>query len=371
MGILTYTKWRTQVNNNQESMQGYVNYLLNYKYKGETAYERWLSLPGNEAGNVSEFVTYILERQQHVVQQHQLEPHQHAKIMGVKLYQDAVQVILDNGDNMPLSGVSSEQVVVHARSEQGDLLHLSSGEALMILNIKLEAVNTIQKIIVEGHGVFAQHKDGSQRRIGFGYKSLEVSDAFDQFRDVYIQASKVMIELTDGTTLPIGTITAEERELIVDYIINNKQELIVIYQDGEIKNMGTLKLPQGAGQQLAELMEHLSESTPFQELAAMYMWPFRQAARQLQYEGVEEGRLMVRSAEGEHHIYYRQEAIGHLALDEQHQLVVSLDNKQSIRLGRLETVGDRAVKQVHVVSNQLLIAVMEDGTVVELGKSDK
>ena len=78
---------------------------------------------------------------------------------------------------------------------------------------------------------------------------------------------------------------------------------------------------------------------------------------------------MVRSAEGEHHIYYRQEAIDHLALDEQHQLVVSLDNKQSIRLGRLETVGDRAVKQVHVVSNQLLIAVMEDGTVVELSES--
>lgn len=371
MGILTYTKWRTQVNNNQESIQGYVNYLLNYKYKGETAYERWQSLPGNEEGNVSEFVTYILERQQHVVMQHQLEPHQHAKIMGVKLYQDAVQVILDNGDNMPLSGVSSEQVVVHARSEQGDLLHLSSGETLMILNIKLEAVNTIQKIIAKGHGVFAQYEDGSQRRIGFGYKSLEVSDAFDQFRDVYIQASKVMIELTDGTTLPIGTITAEERELIVDYIINNKQELMVIYQDGKIKNMGTLKLPQGAGQQLSELMEHLSESMPFQELAAMYMWPFRQAASQLQYEGVEEGRLMVRSAEGEHHIYYRQEAISHLALDEQHQLVVLLDNKQSIHLGRLETVGDRAVKQLHVVSNQLLIAVMEDGTVVELGKSDK
>lgn len=156
-----------------------------------------------------------------------------------------------------------------------------------------------------------------------------------------------------------------------DKIINNKQELMVIYQDGEIKNMGTLKLPQGAGQQLSELMEHFSESTSFQELAAMYMRPFRQAASKLQYEGVEEGRLMVRSTEGEHHIYYKQEAIGHLALDEQHQLVVSLDNKQSIRLGRLEMVGDRAVKQLHVVSNQLLIAVMEDGTVVELGKSDK
>lgn len=49
--------------------------------------------------------------------------------------------------------------------------------------------------------------------------------------------------------------------------------------------------------------------------------------------------------------------------------MVSLDNKQSIRLGRLETVGDRAVKQLHVVSNQLLIAVMEDGTVVELSES--
>lgn len=369
MGILTYTKWRTQVNNHQESMQGYVNYLLNYKYKGETAYERWQSLPGNEAGNVSEFVTYILERQQHVVQQHQLKPHQHTKIMGLKLYQDVVQIILDNGNNMPLSGVSSEQVIVHTRSEQGDLLHLSSGEALMVLNIELEAVNTIQKIIAKNHGIFAQYEDGSQRRIGFGYKSLEVSVAFDQFRDVYIQASKVMIELTDGTTLPLGTITAEERELIVDYIINNKQELMVIYHDGEIKNMGTLKLPQGAGQQLSELMEHLSESTPFQELAAIYMWPFRQAASQLQYEGVEAGRLMIRSAEGEHHIYYRQEAIGHLALDEQHQLVVSLDHKQSIRLGRLETIGDRAVKQLHVVSNQLLIAMMEDGTVVELGKS--
>ncbi|WP_347301328.1 hypothetical protein [Dolosigranulum savutiense] len=288
-------------------------------------------------------------------------------LQSINQFNQQLIAVLNTGEDLPIQGLQAEQVWGIFSTELGILLRVGNHEGYFFLRDLYAGNDALQKLMIEDKQLYVVEQSGERRTAGFYYDILNREYKFDQFEEVYIKESSVRITLTDGTDFKIGEMRPEEKDIISTYLINHKYELIIVFRNGQVQNIGKLRLPLGAGKTIHTIFQSYEGTLPIAAYLKAYMSVLGEMnSHKLTRVDKVGDWVMLSYVDRTVKLRINHPFVHQLyVIDDQIMMDTTMD--ASLVIGTISQSNDQNIKQLYLSHAQSLLIIYEDYRVVELG----
>lgn len=292
---------------------------------------------------------------------------EHMTIQSINQFNQQLIAVLNTGEDLPIQGLQADQVWGIFSNELGVLLRVGNHEGYFFLRDLYAGNEAIQELMIEDKQVYVVEQSGKRRTAGFYYDILDREYEYDQFEEVYIKELSVRITLADGTDFKIGEMRPEEKDIISTYLINHKYELIIVFHNGQVQNIGKLRLPLGAGKTIHTTFRSYTGTLPIAAYLKAYMSVLGEMSSHKLTRVDKVGDWMMLSyADRTVKLRINHPFVHHLYVVDD-QIMMDTTMEASLVVGTVSQSNDQNIKQLYLSHARSLLIIYDDYRVVELG----